>query len=542
MRTLQHSSGGFEQVGPQQFANGWDGLIRSIQTGNPQVEKLARRTLTHWRALISPAVEFSPLTALINGKEVLAATDEGGRWILPVFMAGLRRIEICDETTEVDLLRFSTELAFFDATLDSIAQFRDWLWSGGAEGFEVNVQLSLVEKMDAADESKTVSPNDAAAVRAYVVRATGLDAQIVASRDVDLAALRDEFQVSLDMFCRESAGGRLGLAPDQCEALRNLCESGSAWLNLELRATLANEELRVLVPPVRLASWVLSSLRRGVEPQMLVLLGQVQNERDEYCQQVTRRLNDEGVTEIIAGPIDFSTPAMPEALAHFIQLSEAKVGRSLCHALLGTTGDSELLLGLAHVVQRMGLDRFVDKLEMTALDAEQAQGLTRVSVMLKTPTALLEQILARAPADMAAQMISALPSDVALDLAALVKTALRDAQPKHVESLVTSLASSSNQNWVRLFVDLLSVTGGKNWTAHSLYTACCAINECGLARQCLLPWIRDRQNSADLRLMAARALPPDPDLRREACKWRPGELLDPPKVRQQLATMRDELR
>ena len=540
MRRLQDSTGGFEIVGPRQFATGWDGLVRSIHTGNPRVETLARRVLRHWHELGSPPIEFTPLTALIDEEVVLRATDEGGRWILPVFMAGLRRVELGDETTDADLLRFSTELAFFESTVSSIAQFRDWLWSGGAEGFEINVQLSLVEKMDAADESQTVSPHDVAAVRAYVLRATGLATQIVASRDVDLAAIREEFQVSLDLFSREARGGRMALSPAECEALRNLCESGAAWLNLELRATLANQELRVLVPPRRLASWVLTSLRRGVEPQMLALLGQLQNERDEYCQQVAVRLFEEGFAEIISKAIDFSAPGLPEALAHFIHTANPEMSRSLCRALLGANRESESVIGLARTVQRIGLDQFTEKLDIGSLEAEQAKGLAHIALALKTPISRLEKLLEQAPADSAAEMISALPSGVALEMPSLVKTVLNTAESKHVESLVSSLATSSDPSWVRLFVSSLSDSGGKNWTPRSLYTACCAIAEGNMARKYLLPWIRDRHMSADLRLMAARALPPDRELRREACKWRPGELLDPPQVRQQLATMRNE--
>ena len=121
------------------LGNALDALVRTARLSDPSFPLVARRVYDVWQGLASPSIEIAPLELRVDKVLAVKAVEQVGRWLLPAFMAGMRTLRMRPEATCDDLMRLAQELSGLSAELEAIKGFRDWLWSDGAQGFDVQL-------------------------------------------------------------------------------------------------------------------------------------------------------------------------------------------------------------------------------------------------------------------------------------------------------------------------------------------------------------------------------------------------------------------
>ena len=298
--------------------NSLDGLVRTARLRDPSAFAHSRALLAHWSSLPDRAIELQPTKLLITQRESLQAGAEHGRFVLPAFMAGLRKVELRADATSDSVLRLAQELGALKPELAAIAAFRDWLWCDGADGFNVSVNLSFVELADHlvsdAEEHTALAVRSAAAVAEW-----NRIAQLAAT-ELDAAAVREEFRVPIDVFSNRVADPQWKLAAVDIETMRELCDDPAQWSEDEIATVLEYPQLRQALPPQRLAQRIRALIEGSaqLDGRLLAFLATLGGSKDEYATRLLALLEGVELGLAIGGKLvleDGEQPAL-QKLSH----------------------------------------------------------------------------------------------------------------------------------------------------------------------------------------------------------------------------------
>ncbi|MBK8692218.1 MAG: hypothetical protein IPN17_07890 [Deltaproteobacteria bacterium] len=233
-----------------------DALVRTARTHGSAVEAAGLRLRDAWLAVDRAPLRFGATELYVRDDVALGGGDEEVRWLLPIFMAGLRLVTPRETVTVQELCQLAEELARCEPEVSSLERFRDWLWGGGAAtGFEVELQTSFMEAVEAELPEAAVAPDGfleggLLAVRRRLggVMALEEDSIELAALDLDAVSTREEFDASLDAEHDDEP-------PVMHEALRAAlryrCEEASRWSLCEATAVLAIPALQAEHTPTR---------------------------------------------------------------------------------------------------------------------------------------------------------------------------------------------------------------------------------------------------------------------------------------------------
>lgn len=462
----------------------FDALVRSVRTHGHVIEGAAERAHTLWHALNDAPMEVSATRVLVGGRVALDSGEIEVRWLLPAFMAGMRRLTPRPEVSAEDIRLLGDALARLESDVVAIERFRDWLWSGAATGFEVELQNSFMEALDdlvveGAVDGGTYDPgNTVAAVRTDVMRSLSQQAVMISATMLAEAARRDEFDLPLGTAAPQADASIFAVPGTEAAALRALCEDEDRWALDETALLLAHRSLYEVSRPERVARTVLDLVARDPHGAAVVLLDALTvNARrsDPFAREVLRVLDRETFAAAIAAAL-LRAPSNARRVVEVLLVVGDTTRRRLARSLLEHAAQEPAWVhALAEMMQSSG-----GRLGPILMDASEVPPPAHIAVLTR------------------------IAGDAALD--ALFARAREDAD---------------------------------RWVGLALGALCRAAIERGRGLAVVAPFVRDRAISATARVEALDIAQAFPDLCAELSAWRPGELLDAPEVREKLRAMRE---
>jgi len=381
---------------------------------------LAERTARSWRRASPNALELEPTRVLCGGDVALEADAEHNQWVLFAFMGGVRRIEPKAAMTASDVLRLVQELVLLEATTKSISHFRDWLDADGAEGFDVRVHTSFREVIEEIDIEEEREFGKAFAMARFEAPRSG-DAVYIASRDLDMVAMRKEFEVPIEMYA-EAAAAVGGLSDDDLNAIGARCDDANAWATAEIEAVLAIPELRTAITPEHMARRVVTRLASEADQRFLMLLTKLNSKKDPFRQAVANALGTQEVGEIIARQLQLHDEAQVEALGQFLVLSPPGVSQAVVGGFLERASDeSSARNAMLSLVEWYGAAQFCEWVPPASLTEESAALLGSALGQVRSAPAELSRVLGAASVESALALVGALPQAMLSELGPLVR-------------------------------------------------------------------------------------------------------------------------
>ena len=222
----------------RQLAGGIDALVRMAVTHPAQVDELAKRVLANWSESPSLLLTVTPDALWWRETALLRADDKKGRWLLPIFMAGVYEVGLSAEgNSHTGLVSFANEVAALRVSTEALHQFANWLWGEGAEGMVLAVGVGILEVDSLRERTDKSSQTDQ--VRA--VRGAGLvgdNIVTLTSDDLDRAAIREELQVPLTLYQDGARAAAFRLDDDERRQWAKDIDDLSGWVELELAAAM----------------------------------------------------------------------------------------------------------------------------------------------------------------------------------------------------------------------------------------------------------------------------------------------------------------
>lgn len=263
---------------PRQVVGSLDALVRSASRDGGNALSLADRVCHHWRRDPLMRLDFSAHGVEVRGRVVLAVADTP--WLLPVVMTGVESIAMMPDATGDDVLQLARELSALVVDEERIRDFHDWVFSDGAEGFEVQLSQGFVEASDGLRFQAEAATSSIAVVRGLAaVTEDGLD---VLATDLDVAAARPELDVDIDMFEIGARHGAFESSASEIESLRHAVEDPAAWSLAEMEALIESESLRAGLPPEQFARRVANRVQAPLSETYLQILVRIFRQTDEY--------------------------------------------------------------------------------------------------------------------------------------------------------------------------------------------------------------------------------------------------------------------
>ncbi|HEX2678059.1 MAG TPA: hypothetical protein VHM19_15500 [Polyangiales bacterium] len=517
-----------------------DSLVRSTRIGDPAAVGLNRKFHRYWLDFGTTPVQLQPTQLVIGGKIGLSASADAGRWLLPAFMSGLRALSLRPDASSDDLSRLLAELAAIRANLDSIRTFRDWLWCDGAVGFNVTLSESFVEIIDS-DLVADVMERNVLATRTTAAVDDWNRLARIAAKELDAAAIRDEFRVPIELLRQRAERDPLALASVDAARLRTQCEEASLWSEIEMSTVLAHPVLRSAVSSQRLAQRVLALIEGAdtVGARVLSFLAALGEGSDDYSRQLLNALEGDALGEGIAHKLDLEECGA-DALFSFAAAAQEGTARGLMHGLIArASGDGRALALVLEIAARAGVLAWAELIDPRRIDPAVAAALVRGLIERQAPIQELATFAERLSPKAAATALVAVPQlfNACNDLA----ESLLVRSPRQCVALLQCVLAIGPEG-ASLAGSALARSRGEGWSHKMLQRTLDGLVRSGLGRAQVLPLAGARGVSVPVRRAALRALEAEPEVLAEALRFRAGEVFESPEVRQLFATMRQRLK
>lgn len=520
------------------LAGALDALIRAqrLQTSTAGVAARTRELL-----LAAPETQLGiGANTLRVGAEVgLEADLDHGRWLLPAFMAGLRGLTPQEELRAEELQALAASLAALRFDPESLANFADWLWSDGLDGFSIELHAGFSEILDTAADP-AAAKQQIVAMRAQL--AQGLADQVeVAQRDLDRAAVLPAFQVSLDTFANGTRSGGLDLAPDVAAALRQSADSAAYWARQELTLALMHPVTRAATTPEALAKSLVKVAAEAFEEAFLPLLAALTHHADPYVKQILGALEREPVGAVIAerAPLDEAGQGRLVALLTGSSPTiAAGIAGGLCSRCLQ---DRAAMRPVATVAAQVGVARFAAMLRPAELGSRACLAACAVLLQADAGMADLRALLTElAPAD-AAALLPGIPTHIWPHLTHHLTQWLGAASSAERDRLIDASLDRGGNAAVSAAVAAVVAVKGEQWNRRTLVRVGRAAVQTGAA-QPLYDLYRAGNSSLEVRVLLLELLVDCPTCGPQILKWRLAELVEHEAIRARLAELREARR
>ena len=518
-----------------------DALVRTARTHGSAVETAAWRLRDAWFAIDRVPIRFAA-TELYVRDDVALGGEEEVRWLLPIFMAGLRLVTPRDSVTVHELCQFAEELARCEPEVSSLERFRDWLWGGGAAaGFEVELQTSFMEAVEADLPDAAVAPDGfleggLAAVRLGGVQTLEERSIGLAALDLDAVATRAEFDAALD--------GDVDDAPPVMHearrtALRYGCESPARWSLCEATAILAIPGLQTESSPEVLARQLTASLREHFDVDVIDLLASSVRRSDPFARSVLQSLDFP--TLPTAAVRAFSHDADGHrVLGNLLTAVAPGLASRLAHALLDGAATETTVFDIAlRIVATLGAPRFIAMLDVPALRPPEAHVLGSLLADRDDVVALLGPMMAQVSRPALPKLLGALPPEVRPLLAPSLSSRWTELSGGFIESQLAPLFIAAGAPGVRVLADIFVAQHGEGWSADSIRSLGRELVRGRIFIELCMTMVRSKRIAASVRIALCDAAEADLDVAAAVSRWHPGELLDPPEMRARLRALRE---
>jgi hypothetical protein len=497
--------------------------------------QVAERCAKIWRKAKFAPLDVDAMKVTIGGEEALRADNEHAQWVLFAFMAGVRRIVPRRAMTASDVIRLVQALVSLEPTVESIEHFRDWLDADGAEGFDIRVHTSFREVFEEVDLEEEREFSKAFAMARFEVPRSG-DAVWIASRDLDLVAMRKEFEVPIELYASETAGAADGgMSDEDLVAIGARCDDANAWTSAEIEAVLALPELRTAITPEQMARRVVTRLTHEADERFLMLLTKLNTKGDSFRQAVARALANSEVGEIVAQQLHLELRETVEALGRFLAKCPQELGGTVVHGVLErATEDTHAAEALGSLAEWYGATQLCEFVNSTALTLQTATLLGRaLSRSAPAPSDVAHVALA-APMEPCLALLHEMPPETLQALGRSLRMLWGRAKPAELEAVAELMIRGGAKDNLKVLGDLMLEGKADKWQGKTLYALFAGLIVTGHGRTHVLPLVQQRNAREQTRLIAIDCLHRDPELVKEATRFRLAGLLDSSAVRARL--------
>lgn len=548
---MPHRGGGSAIIPPvspkdvRTLGRALDALVRTARTHGSAVEAAGLRLRDAWLAVDRAPLRFGATELYVRDDVALGGGDEEVRWLLPIFMAGLRLVTPRETVTVQELCQFAEELARCEPEVSSLERFRDWLWGGGAaSGFEVELQTSFMEAVEADLPEAAVAPDGFLEGGLQAVRrrrqggvmALEEDSIELAALDLDAVSTREEFDASLD-------GEQDDEPPVMHEALRAAlryrCEDASRWSLCEATAVLAIPALQAESTPDALARQLADTLREHFDVDVIDLLASSVRRNDPFARAVLQGLDFPELPTAAVRAFAHDADGH-RVLANLLAAVSAELASRLAHALLdGAAADTDLVDIALRIVTSLGAQRFIALLDVPSLRPPEAHSLGSLLADRADAIELLAPLMAKVPRPALPKLLGALPAELRPKLAPSLGSRWPELSGGFVESQLAPLFIEGGAAGAPVLAEALVAQHGEGWSAESVRMLGRALVGAGLFTELCLPLVRSKRIAAAVRVALCDAAEADPEVAAAVSRWHPGELLDPPELRARLKSLRE---
>jgi hypothetical protein len=499
-----------------------DALVRTARTHGTAVETAAARLRDAWFALDRVPVRFGATELYVRDDVALGGGDEEVRWLLPTFMAGLRQVAPREGVTVHELCQLAEELARCETEVSSLERFRDWLWGGGAAaGFEVELQTSFMEAVEADLPDAVVAPDGFLEGGLSAVRLPGVqpmeDTVVeLAALDLDAVAAREEFDAALDDAVDDEPPV---MHEARRAALRYRCEAPARWSLCEATAIVAIPALQADCNPDALARQLADALREHLDVDVVDLLASSVRRNDPFARQVLRGLDFPGLPVAAVRAFAHADDGH-RVLANLLAAASPELATRIAHALLDGAAAETTLVDIAlRIVASLGAQRFLGLLDAAALRPPEAHALV--------------------PRPALPRLLGALPAELRPRLAPSLAPRWAELSGGFVESQLAPLFIEAGTAGVRVLAEVFIAQQGDGWSVESVRTLGRALVRARLFTELCMPLVRSKRIPVAARIALCDAAESDLEVAAAVARWHPGELLDPPELRARLRSLRE---
>ncbi len=519
------------------IATSFGGLIHSIQSGAADLDGIARQTVQAWVGEPDTTFTLEPTSLLVDGQAAIELKSKEGRWILPAFMAGLREIRIDEVGPEAsDLLRLAEELAWLKPQADSVEAFRDWLWMDGAEGFACVCEDSFTDALDAAFVDPTTAKQQLLALRTEAAMSLSDASLAVMSRDIDAAAVREEFQLPLDALT--DAARRHGFDVDEARRaeLKRGCEDPAFWVKAQVDFAAANPALAPSLDPRKLAAQVVQILKHDVDLDLVAVLGELGQRKDPFAVALASIIEREPIGETIAASLRLNEVARPE-VERLLSGERTRVSQGFAHGFMQRAGaDRAALEAAIALVHHVSLKVFWKHIDLAKLTQPAQRGLVQVLPMCDPSPAVARDLLRNAKSG--GPLLAAMPAAALMPLIGEVRGFLEKADHVNAEPVVDALVRSGDGSVIAMLGELALARDGGEWRKQTIEPLLKALMHEGKGEELVLPMAKGKKVPPSTRLVAYQALRANPELFERAIKRSISDSSEPPQIKSWLESVR----
>lgn len=536
----------------KQIAGTFDALLRTVRTQNAMAGGTVARTLEVLTQEPRPNLHIEATTLRVDDEMGLVADADHGRWLLPAFMSGLRRLQAQEDSRAEDLHALALELSSLKLVPRQLEQFADWLWSDGLEGFETELHTSFAEVLDLADDPAR-QRLQIGAVRSEMAVSLASDVHVTL-RDLDAASLLQEFQTPLDAFTAAARSGRLGLAAEEADLLRKGVDETAFWVRQEISLALAYPALRKALPPASVARSLVRVAAESFDGDFLALVAALSQHPDEYAKAVIAALENEPVGDAIAMRAPLNDSGL-QRLLHLLTGQSTKfatgIARGLCeraaaeyasaaHGGTPTTTGHVVEAATARLATAVGVRKYFQLVDVTKLTPGGRASLAAVAVAVNADAEILSAILATLPTPATLALVARLPQTVLPKLDSTMLRLLRESPPKDRTTVTNLLLAPERPDGAKLLVTVLTETHAEGWELRTVRLAA----QAAVKQKCAEPLVtltRGQQAPPDARLTLLEVLARSP-LSDDVLKWKFSEWMDTEDMRNRLGDLRKEMK
>jgi hypothetical protein len=516
------------------LAGMFDALIRACRTDTSSSVALAQRLITHWGEHANMSLAIEPQQILIGKRVVMSASLEQGRWLLPAFMAGVRRITLTGVATLDDVLRLARELGALKLDEGSLGAFRNWLWADGAEGWEVECHMSFVELLEF--DTSSGGGHDAMLESLRISSMLSMDAQVVSinARDLDAAALQPEFSLSIDALNAGSRSRAFELTMREQNELRDASSVLDDWADAELDMILSHTLMQNALPVQRVAQRLLSAMQASSSVSLMERVCAIYADTtDAFSVKLVKELGRQDVLQVFAR-LNVSHAGLRQRLVIWLMgLDEQDVNAWWAMHLGCATPDTVKL------IRDYSSELLLAQLDVSQLDA--VQGLALVEALQALDDVEREvwfETLADCKAEVIAYAMDRLSDRDLVDATRLLERMSRRMDEPEVQRSMERVLDRGLSGLTGQVASMILPC----WPSHMVRRVFSDLNEQGVLEE-IVRHMRQRKNSINLRTIALKEVEKfPPAYRRGALKWRAAELFDSPDFGEKLKTARRDMR
>ena len=515
-----------------------DALIRTVRTNVPGTEGIAGRIANQWQPHPDIVVNVEATALAVNSKVLLRSSREDGRWVLPAFMAGVRKISSTEDCKQEDVHALARELGGLEPTPESLDRFGEWLWSDGLDGFQVDLQSSFAEALETTYDDIDRQRNSISMIRMDMAVALSERSARVSLQDLDLAQFSEEFQLPIDILMQAATAGAFALNDDDATKLRNAFEDPVFWVTEEMSLVLGCPEFQAALPPRGLARQLVRLAMVSFDRRFLAVVAALGQVETEYARHVLVALEDEPIGEAIASkaPLD---PAGLKRLEQLLHGQSTRIAAGVVRGLLvrGALEGEALDPSIAALAGTLGATKLLDYAGLVTLPPQARPVLGRVLVRIKGGAELLSELLGKLQQADALEIIQIVPTQILPQLAKSVGVLLKAANAREKAQLAGALLDKASVACLVAAGEVLVEDAAVGWELRTVRL----IAQFLIAKNAdtieLVKMMRASRTPIEVRVMLLNEMASS-HMADEVLRWRFGELLDPPAIQSRLAELR----